>query len=204
MATYIESLQHLTEQFARLDGVGKKSASRMAYAVLDMTEEEAAAFASAIVDAKQKIHLCPICQNLTDRELCAVCNDESRNRGVICVVSDVRTVMAMEKVREYRGTYHVLHGALSPINGITPDKLKIKELLSRISEGGVEEIIVATNADVEGEATAMYLARLLSPLGVKVTRLAFGISVGTDIEYADEVTLFRALEGRRNVLGDRG
>ena len=133
-----------------------------------------------------------------------MCNDESRNRGVICVVSDVRTVMAMEKVREYRGTYHVLHGALSPINGITPDKLKIKELLSRISEGGVEEIIVATNADVEGEATAMYLARLLSPLGVKVTRLAFGISVGTDIEYADEVTLFRALEGRRNVLGDRG
>lgn len=203
MSTYIESLQHLTEQFARLDGVGKKSAARMAYAVLDMTEEEVAALASAIVDAKQKIHLCPICQNLTDRELCAVCNDASRDRRTICVVSDVRTVMAMEKVREYRGTYHVLHGALSPINGITPDKLKIKELLDRIREGDVKEIIVATNADVEGEATAMYLARLLSPLGVKVTRLAFGISVGTDIEYADEVTLFRALEGRRNVLGDK-
>lgn len=202
-STYIESLQHLAEQFARLDGVGKKSASRMAYAVLDMTEEEVAAFATAIVDAKRKIHLCPVCQSLTDRELCAVCSDETRDRRVICVVSDARTVMAMEKVREYRGTYHVLHGALSPINGITPDQLKIKELLARIREGGVEEIIVATNADVEGEATAMYLARLLSPLGVKVTRLAFGISVGTDIEYADEVTLFRALEGRRNVLNDQ-
>ncbi len=204
MATYIESLQHLIEQFARLDGVGKKSAARMAYAVLDMSDEEAEAFARAIVEAKQKIHLCPICQNLTDRELCAVCNDDSRDRRIICVVSDVRTVMAMEKVREYRGTYHVLHGALSPINGITPDKLKIKELLARIGEGGVEEIIVATNADVEGESTAMYLARLLEPLGVKVTRLAFGISVGTDIEYADEVTLFRALEGRRNVLSRDG
>ena len=199
MAEYIESLQNLAEQFGKLGGVGRKSALRMAFSVLDMSDEEAAEFARAIVDAKEKIHLCPVCQNLTDRELCYVCNDETRDRGVICVVSDPKTVIAMEKVREYRGTYHVLHGLLSPLNGITPDKLKIKELLARIKDGEVREIIVATNADVEGETTAMYIARLLRPLEIKVTRLAFGISVGTDIEYADEVTLFRALEGRRDV-----
>ena len=199
MAEYIESLAHLSEQFAKLGGVGKKSAMRMAFSVLDMTEEDAAAFAQAIVDAKANIHLCPICQNLTDRDLCNVCDDETRDRSVVCVVADARTVMAMEKVREYRGTYHVLHGVLSPLNGITPDKLKIKELLARVNEGEITEVIVATNADVEGETTAMYLARLLRPLGLKVTRLAYGISVGTDIEYADEVTLFRALQGRRDV-----
>lgn len=199
MAEYIESLAHLSEQFAKLGGVGKKSAMRMAFSVLDMTEEDAAAFAQAIVDAKAKIHLCPVCQNLTDRELCNVCDDETRDRSVVCVVADARTVMAMEKVREYRGTYHVLHGVLSPLNGITPDKLKIKELLARVNEGEITEVIVATNADVEGETTAMYLARLLRPLGLTVTRLAYGISVGTDIEYADEVTLFRALQGRRDV-----
>ena len=137
--------------------------------------------------------------NLTDRDLCGVCADETRDRSTICVVSDVRTVISMEKVREYRGMYHVLHGVLSPMNGITPDRLKIKELLARLSDGEVKEVIVATNADVEGETTAMYIARLLRPLGVKVTRLAFGISVGTDIEFADEITLFRALEGRTDV-----
>lgn len=199
MAEYIESLQNLAEQFGKLGGVGRKSALRMAFSVLDMTPEAAAAFADAILDAKQKIHLCPVCQNLTDRELCPVCDDETRDRGVICVVSDVRTVMAMERVREYRGVYHVLHGVLSPLNGITPDKLKIKELLARIDQGDVREVIVATNADVEGETTAMYIARLLKPLGIKVTRLAYGISVGTDIEYADEVTLYRALQGRQDV-----
>lgn len=199
MAEYIESLQNLAEQFGKLGGVGRKSALRMAFSVLDMTPEDAAAFADAILDAKRKIHLCPVCQNLTDRELCPVCDDETRDRGVICVVSDVRTVMAMERVREYRGVYHVLHGALSPLNGITPDKLKIKELLARIDQGDVREVIVATNADVEGETTAMYIARLLKPLGIKVTRLAYGISVGTDIEYADEVTLYRALQGRQDV-----
>lgn len=199
MAEYIESLAHLSEQFAKLGGVGKKSAMRMAFSVLDMTPEDAAAFAQAILDAKEKIHLCPVCQNLTDRELCPVCDDASRDRTTVCVVSDARTVMAMEKVREYKGTYHVLHGVLSPLNGITPDKLKIKELLARVNEGEIQEVIVATNADVEGETTAMYLARLLRPLGLKVTRLAYGISVGTDIEYADEVTLFRALQGRRDV-----
>lgn len=199
MAEYIESLQNLAEQFGKLGGVGRKSALRMAFSVLEMTPEDAAAFADAILDAKRKIHLCPVCQNLTDRELCPVCDDETRDRGVICVVSDVRTVMAMERVREYRGVYHVLHGVLSPLNGITPDKLKIKELLARIDQGDVREVIVATNADVEGETTAMYIARLLKPLGIKVTRLAYGISVGTDIEYADEVTLYRALQGRQDV-----
>ena len=164
-----------------------------------MTDEEAVEFARAIVDAKEKIHLCPVCMNLTDREVCAICDDETRDRTTICVVSDVRTVMAMEKVREYRGMYHVLHGTLSPLNGITPDKLKIRELLARVNDDEVKEVIVATNADVEGETTAMYIARLLRPLEIKVTRLAFGISVGTDIEYTDEVTLFRALQGRRDV-----
>ncbi len=199
MAEYIESLQNLTEQFGHLEGVGRKSAVRMAFSVLEMSDEDAAAFAQAILDAKAKIHLCPICQNLTDRALCPICGDENRDRRQICVVSDVRTVLSMEKVREYRGLYHVLHGVISPIAGITPDKLKIKELLARLEDGTVEEVIVATNADVEGEATAMYLSRILKPLGIKVTRLAYGISVGTDIEYADEVTLFRALQGRRDI-----
>ncbi len=199
MAEYIESLQNLAEQFGKMGGVGRKSAMRMAFSVLDMSDEDAAAFAQAILDAKEKIHLCPICQNLTDRDICAVCADETRDRSVICVVSDAKTVIAMEKVREYRGLYHVLHGVLSPLNGTTPDKLKIKELLARVNGDEVKEIIVATNADVEGETTAMYLARLLRPLDIKVTRLAYGISVGTDIEYADEVTLFRALQGRRDV-----
>lgn len=199
MAEYIESLQNLAEQFGKLGGVGRKSALRMAFSVLDMTDEEAADFARAIVDAKDRIHLCPVCQNLTDRDLCYVCNDETRDHGVVCVVSDPKTVISMEKVREYRGTYHVLHGLLSPLSGMTPDKLKIKELLARVNEGEIKEVIVATGGDVEGETTAMYIAHLLRPLGIKVTRLAFGISVGTDIEYADEVTLFRALEGRRDV-----
>ena len=199
MAEYIESLAHLSEQFAKLGGVGKKSAMRMAFSVLDMTEEDAAAFAQAIVDAKAKIHLCPVCQNLTDRDVCHVCDDDTRDKSTVCVVADARTVMAMEKVREYKGTYHVLHGVLSPLNGITPDKLKIKELLARVNQGEITDVIVATNADVEGETTAMYLARLLRPLGLTVSRLAYGISVGTDIEYADEVTLFRALQGRRDV-----
>ena len=194
----IESLVALAEQFGRLPGVGRKSAMRMAYSVLDLPEEEAEAFAEAIVDAKRKIHLCPVCQNLTDRELCSVCDDPDRDRSVICVVEDARAVMSVEKVREYRGLYHVLHGVISPVNGITPDKLKLKELLARLDET-VTEVIVATNPTVEGEATAMYIARLLKPLGIKVTRLAYGIPVGGDLEYADEVTLYRALEGRRDV-----
>lgn len=201
MAEYIESLRLLAEQFARLEGVGKKSAMRMAFSILELNEEEAKAFSQAILDAKEKIHLCPVCQNLTDRDVCPICADENRDHSLICVVSDARTVLAMEKVREYRGTYHVLHGLISPMNGITPDQLKIKELLERINdpENPVDEVIVATNPTVEGEATAMYLSRLLKPLGVQVTRLAYGVPVGADLEYADEITLFRALEGRREV-----
>ena len=199
MAEYIESLRLLAEKFARLEGVGKKTAMRMAFSVLDMEIEEANAFASAIVEAREKIHLCPICQNLTDRDVCPICADPERDRSVICVVTDARAVFAMEKVREYRGVYHVLHGLISPMNGITPEQLKIKELLARVEESEVAEVIVATNPTVEGEATAMYLSRLLKPLGIPVTRLAYGVPVGGDLEYADEITLFRALEGRREV-----
>ena len=199
MTEYIEALQHLAEQFGQLQGVGRKSAMRMAFSVLDLSEEEAVVFAQAILDAKQKIHLCPICQNLTDREVCHVCEDVQRDRGVICVVEDAKAVLSMEKVREYRGVYHVLHGVISPVNGITPDQIKLKELLARLGDGEVREVIVATNPTVEGEATAMYISRLLKPLGVIVSRLAYGIPVGGNLEYADEVTLYRAIEGRNRM-----
>ena len=198
MAEYIESLQKLAEQFGRLEGVGKKNAMKMAFSVLDMTAEDAEEFSKAIIEAKEKIHLCPICQNITDREVCPICADSNRDRRTVCIVSDPRVVISMEKVREYKGTYHVLHGVISPMNGITPDKLKIKELLSRIDEGEIEEAIVATNPTVEGEATAMYISRLLKPFDIKVTRLAYGVPMGSDLEYADEITLYRAIEGRRD------
>ncbi len=171
---------------------------RMAYAVLELSEENVAAFANAITEAKAKIHLCPVCKNLTDREKCSICSDPTRDEGVICVVEDPKDVVSFEKVREFHGVYHVLHGEISPVNGVTPDKLYIRELLERIGEGNVRELIVATNPTVEGEATAMYIARLVKPLGIKVSRLAYGMPVGGDLEYADEVTLFRALEGRRD------
>lgn len=192
----IEALTHLSEQFGKIDGIGRKTAMRMAYAVLGFSDEDAKEFADAIMEAKEKIHLCPICQNLTDREACSVCSDLDRDTSVICVVEDPRAVQSLEKVREYRGLYHVLHGVISPVNGITPDKLKLKELLHRL-EGDVEEVIIATNPTVEGEATALYIARLIKPLGIRVTRLAHGIPMGADLEYADEITLYRALEGRR-------
>lgn len=182
-----------------MEGVGKKTAMRMAFSVLELEMEDAEAFAASILDAKQKIHLCPICQNLTDKDVCSICADENRDHGLVCVVTDAKTVIAMEKVREFKGVYHVLHGLISPMNGVTPDHLKIKELLARVGEGEIDEVIVATNPTVEGEATAMYLSKLLRPIGVKVTRLAYGVPVGADLEYADEVTLFRALEGRREV-----
>ena len=194
----IESLVRLAEKFGSLSGIGRKTAMRMAYSVLELSDEDAADFADAIVDAKRSIHLCPICQNLTDKDICSICNDLDRDRSVICVVEDARAVMSIEKVREYTGLYHVIHGVISPINGITPEKLKIKELLTRIDEN-VKEIIIATNPTVEGEATAMYLSRLIKPLGVRVSRLAYGVPVGSDLEYADEVTLGRAIEGRRDV-----
>lgn len=199
MAEHIESLQRLAEQFARLPGIGKKSATRLAYAVLELSDEDARAFAETIVQAKENIHLCPICQSLTDKEVCSVCNDISRDRSTICVLEDTKAVVSLERVREYRGLYHVLHGVISPMDGITPDKLKIKELLARLESDEVKEIIIATNPTVEGEATAMYLSKLLSGLGIKITRLAYGIPVGSDLEYADEVTLYRAIEGRRDI-----
>ena len=199
MIDYIESLQVLAEKFAALQGVGKKSAMRMAFSVLELDEKSAKAFADAIVEAKTKIHRCPICQNLTDREECYVCSDLSRDTSIICVVEDVKALMSIEKVREYKGVYHVLHGSISPVNGITPDKLAIKELIERVGQNEVKEVIVATNPTQSGEVTAMYLSKYLRPLGIKVTRLAYGIPVGSDLEYADEVTLGRAIEGRRDV-----
>lgn len=195
----IESLDVLAEQFARLPGIGRKTAQRLAYAVLQYEPEEIAAFAAAMTDAKEKIHRCPICQNLTDRDLCPICADERRDRRVICVVEDARAVVAFERVRSFRGVYHVLGGLISPMKGITPDSLCLRELLARLQDDSVEEIILATGATAEGEATAMYIARLLQPLGIKVTRLAHGIPFGGELEYADEITLSRALEGRRDI-----
>ena len=199
MTEYIEALQHLAEQFGRLQGVGKKTAFRMAFSVLELDADEAEEFANAIIEAKQRIHECPVCGSLTDREICAVCEDENRDRGLICVVEDVQAVMSIEKVREFRGVYHVLGGAISPVNGITPDKIRLSELVVRAGEDDVREVIVATNPTPDGEVTAMYIAKTLKPLGVKVTRLAYGVPVGSDLEYADEVTLGRALEGRQDV-----
>ena len=199
MAEHIEALDKLAEQFARLPGIGRKSAMRLAFSILELSDDEAQSFAQTIIDAKETVHLCPVCQSLTDKELCSVCNDISRDRSTIMVLEDTKAVLSMEKVREYRGLYHVLHGVISPMNGVTPDKLKIKELLSRIAADEVKEIIIATNPTVEGEATAMYLSRLLKPFDIKITRLAYGIPVGSDLEYADEVTLYRAIEGRRDI-----
>ncbi|MBO5326959.1 MAG: recombination protein RecR [Clostridia bacterium] len=194
----IESLDILTEQFARLPGIGRKTAQRLAFSVLKYSPDEIDAFTSAIKNAKEKIRRCPICQNLTDRELCPICADAGRDKSVICVVEDARAVMAFEKVRSFCGVYHVLHGLISPMSGVTPDALCLRELLVRLEDDTVREVIVATGATTEGEATAMYIARLLSPLGVKVTRLAHGIPYGGELEYADEITLSRALEGRRD------
>ena len=199
MRTFPAALERLSEQFARLPGIGSKTAQRLAFQVLSMPQEQAQEFADAILDAKRSIHTCPVCQNLTDEEMCPICADETRDHSTICVVAEPRDVIAMERTREYDGVYHVLHGVISPLNHVGPDDLKIRELLARIAEGGVEEVIMATNPDTEGEATAMYLSRLLRPIGVKVTRLAYGIPVGSQLEYADEVTLLRALEGRREM-----
>ncbi|MCY1714769.1 recombination mediator RecR [Caproiciproducens galactitolivorans] len=197
MSTYnVAPLSRLIEQFERLPGIGHKSAQRLAYYVLGLSKEEAQSFSDAIMDAHEKIHYCKKCCNLTDQELCPICRNEARDQSIICVVEDPRDVIALERTNEFKATYHVLHGTISPLNGIGPDHLCIKELLARVNSGGVKEVIMATNPTVEGEATAMYISRLLKPLGVKVTRLAYGIPVGGDLEYADEVTLSRAIEGR--------
>jgi recombination protein RecR len=186
MAEQIEALQKLAEQFARLPGIGKKSAMRLAFSILELSDDEAQNFANTIIEAKEKVHLCPVCQSLTDKEICSVCNDLSRDKSTIMVLEDTKAVLSMEKVREYRGLYHVLHGALSPMNGITPETLKIKELLARLENDEVKEIIIATNPTIEGETTAMYISKLLKNTDVKVSRLAYGVPVGGDLEYADE------------------
>ena len=199
MRAFPAALERLTEQFARLPGIGMKSAQRLAFYVLSLPKEDADSFAQAIVDAKNSVRLCPVCQNLTDQELCGVCADPERDHSLICVVAEPKDVIAMERAREYHGVYHVLHGVISPLSHVGPDDLRIRELISRVSQGGVREVIMATNPDTEGEATAMYLSRLLRPMDVKVTRLAYGIPVGSQLEYADEVTLLRALEGRQEI-----
>ena len=199
MADYIESLERLSEHFARLQGVGKKSAMRMAYSIIDFDDEVVEDFANALIEAKQKIHECPVCGNLTDKETCSVCSDLTRDTTVICVVEDVKALLSIEKVREYRGVYHVLHGAISPVNGITPDKIRFRELIERVGTNDVAEVIIATNPTPDGEVTAMYISKYLKPLGVKVTRLAQGVAMGSDIEFADEVTLSRALDDRKEI-----
>lgn len=197
MASYhVAPLAQLVEQFESLPGIGHKSAQRLAYYVLGLPKEKAEAFANAILKARNTIHYCKTCCNLTDQELCPVCRNDKRDRSIICVVEDPRDVFALERTHEFHATYHVLHGAISPLAGVGPDQLYIKELLERVKNSEVQEVIMATNPTVEGEATAMYISRLLKPLGIKVTRLAYGIPVGGDLEYADEVTLSRALEGR--------
>ena len=192
-------LQDLADQFARLPGIGGKTAQRLAFYVLGLPEEEAQAFADAILEAKRTVHTCPVCQNLTDRKICPICDDPARNRSLICVVAEPKDVIAMERSREFNGVYHVLHGVISPLNHVTQDDIRIKELLQRVAAGGVTEVIMATNPDTEGEATAMYISRLLRPMEIKVTRLAYGVPVGSQLEYADEVTLSRALEGRQEI-----
>ena len=193
------ALQELTDQFARLPGVGGKTAQRLAFHVLGMPMDEAQAFADAIINAKTQVHTCPVCQNLTDRELCPICGDETRDRSTICVVAEPKDVIALERSREFNGVYHVLHGVISPLNHVTQNDIRIRELLLRVADGSVREIIMATNPDTEGEATAMYISRLLRPMEVKVTRLAYGVPVGGQLEYTDEVTLSRALEGRKEM-----
>ena len=199
MRYFPAALERLTEQFARLPGIGGKTAQRLAFHVLSLPKEDAESFAQAILDAREHVHTCRVCQNLTDREICPICDDSQRDGSTICVVAEPRDVIAMERSREFNGVYHVLHGVISPLNHVGPDNLRIRELLDRVAAGTVREVIMATNPDTEGEATAMYLSRLLRPLEVKVTRLAYGIPVGSQLEYADEITLLRALEGRREI-----
>ena len=199
MSFFPASLEKLVEKFASLPGVGRKSAQRLAFHMLSLSDAEAQDFASAITEAKSKVHACRICQNLTDTEVCGICSSPNRDPSTVCVVADPKDVAAIERAREYKGTYHVLHGVISPLNRIGPDDIRIKELVDRVSEGGVEEIIMATNPDTEGETTAKYISRLLRPFGVKVTRLAYGIPMGASLEFADDATLMRALEGRREI-----
>ena len=193
------SFEALIDSFASLPGVGKKSAQRLAFHMLGLPEGEAEAFAAAILEARERVHTCPVCQNLTDGELCPVCKNERRDKSVVCVVAEPRDVMSIERSREYNGSYHVLHGVLSPMSHVGPDDIRIAELVKRVAEGGIEEVIMATNPDTEGDTTAMYISRLLKPFDVKVSRLAYGIPVGSNLEFTDDATMLRALEGRREM-----
>ena len=199
MSVFPPSLENLIDKFASLPGIGTKTAQRLAFYVLSLPDEDAKAFADAIVEGKGKMHFCHICQNLTDGEVCAVCANPRRDESIICVVTDPKDVIAIERTHEFDGRYHVLHGVISPMNHIGPDDIKIKELVDRIASGGVEEVIMATNPDTEGETTAKYISSLIRPFGVKVTRLAYGIPVGGNLEFADDATLLRALEGRMEI-----
>ena len=200
MASFFPAaLENLIDSFASLPGIGRKSAQRLAFHILSLSDEEAERFADTIREAKKNIHTCPVCQNLTDGELCPICASPNRDRTTICVVSEPRDVLSIERSREYRGLYHVLHGALSPMNHVSPDDLRIRELLERLGREETEEVILATNPDTEGDATAMYISRLIRPFGVKVTRLGFGVPVGSNLEYADDATMLKALEGRREM-----
>ena len=196
MKFFAPPVERLIEEFARLPGIGQKTAQRLAFHVLDMSKEDAQKFADTIVEAKSTVFTCKVCQNLTDSEVCPICANPNRDHGVICVVADPRDVLAFERTREFNGLYHVLHGVISPMNHVGPDDIRIRELLQRVADTDVREVIIATNPDTEGEATAMYIARLLKPFDVKITRLAYGIPVGSNLEYADDATLLRALAGR--------
>ena len=197
MEVFLEPIGRLMNEFSKLPGVGKKTAQRYAYKVVGMSESEARAFADAIVNVKRKVRFCKVCGNFTENEVCDICR--TRDKSQICVVKEPKDVIALEKLHEYKGVYHVLHGVIDPMNGVSPNDIRIKELLERVGEGGVKEVIMATNPDVEGEATAMYIAKLLKPLGVTVTRLARGVPIGSELEYADEVTLARALIERKQI-----
>lgn len=199
MAYSINALDNLSDCFRALPGIGEKTAQRLAFFVLDMPEEKAERFAKAILDAKRDVHFCPVCQNFTERELCPVCEDPKRDKSIICVVENPSDVMAIERTSEYRGLYHVLHGAMSPMDNIGPSDIRIKELLHRLADETVKEIIIATNPTVEGDVTAAYIAKLIKPLGVNVSRLAFGLPVGGDLEYADRLTLSKAIENRSKI-----
>lgn len=199
MMYFPAALQELADRFASLPGIGGKTAQRLAFHLLSLPQDDAQAFADAIITARKEVHTCPCCQNLTDRELCPLCSDDNRDKGIICVVAEPRDVIAMERSREFNGLYHVLHGVISPLNHVTQEDLTIRQLLHRVSDGSVREVIMATNPDTEGEATAMYISRLLRPMEIRVTRLAYGVPVGSQLEYADEVTLSRALEGRQEI-----
>ena len=199
MSYYSPSIEKLIESFEKLPSIGHKTAQRLAFYMLDISNEEAEEFTNSIINAKKNLHFCSKCFNISDTDPCNICSNPKRNEGIICVVEDVRDVIAMERTHEYDGVYHVLHGTISPMNGIGPDDIKVKELLTRVMAGNISEVILATNPRVEGEATAMYISKLLKPMGVKTTRIARGIPIGGDLEYTDEVTLTKALEGRSEI-----